>query len=214
MPEQLVPFLLVAIVIAIVPGPDTALGLRNSLRGGTSAMWWTGMGCCAGLVVHAAASMIGLSALLAASATAYTVVKVLGAAYLVWLGATTLWQSWKRRHDPVPEATLDLPTTEQHLSRTSAFRQGLVSNLLNPKIVLLFLTLIPQFVSGNEPRAATSMMLMLVFLGVSIVWWRLMSWTVGAMRQLVTRRRVRLALERVTGTVMVGLGLRVALGGS
>lgn len=214
MPEQLIPFLLVAIVIAVVPGPDTALGLRNSLRGGTTAMWWTGIGCCGGLVVHAAASMIGLSALLAASATAYTVVKVLGAAYLVWLGATTLWASWKQRHEPTQEPALEISASQQPITRRAAFRQGLISNLLNPKIVLLFLTLIPQFVGGNEPHTTTSMMLMLVFLGVSIVWWRLMSWTVGAMRRLVTKRRVRLTLERVTGTVMVGLGLRVALDGT
>ncbi|MEU6696417.1 LysE family translocator [Pseudonocardia sp. NPDC046786] len=101
MPPQLVPFVLVVIVLTVVPGPDTALGLRNGARGGSSAMWWTGLGACSGLCVHAAASVIGLSALLAASAETYTVVKVAGAAYLVWLGVSTLW-STRRRRDPVP----------------------------------------------------------------------------------------------------------------
>lgn len=82
MPEQLLPFLLVVTVLTVVPGPDTALGLGNSLRGGSTAMWWTGLGICSGIFVHATASVIGLSAVLAASASAYTVVKTAGAAYL------------------------------------------------------------------------------------------------------------------------------------
>ena len=75
MPAQLLPFLLVVVVVTLIPGPDTALGLRNSLRAGTTGMWWTGLGCCAGLLVHAVISVLGLSALLAASATAYLAVK-------------------------------------------------------------------------------------------------------------------------------------------
>lgn len=210
-PAQLLPFLLFAVILTVAPGPDTAVGLRNSLRGGTTAMWWTGLGCCAGLLVHAAASVVGVSALLAASAAAYTVVKIAGAAYLVWLGASTLWKSWRNRHEPT--ATLvDAPAVDAAaITRRSAFRQGLVSNLLNPKIILLFLTLIPQFISPGEPRLATSMVLASVFLGVALSWWRLSSWLVGRLRPLLARRRVGRALERVTGTVMIGLGLRVAL---
>ncbi|MFD0488400.1 LysE family translocator [Saccharopolyspora spinosporotrichia] len=136
-----------------MPGPDLALGLRNSLRGGTSAMWWTGLGCCSGLLVHAVASVVGLSALFAASAQAYMVLKLAGAAYLVWLGGSTLWKSWRNRHEPV---ALDLPAAPKTaIDRRTAFRQGLVSNLLNPKIILLFLTLLPQFISpgsrGSSP---------------------------------------------------------------
>lgn len=223
MPSQLVPFLLVVIVLTVVPGPDLALGLRNSLRGGTRAMWWTGLGCCTGLLVHAAASIAGLSALLAASATAYTVVKTAGAAYLVWLGASTLWKSWRHRHDAPETGDTGMLRRERNqpdtrspdltVTRRAAFRQGLLSNLLNPKIVFLFLTLLPQFVSPGEPRIATSMQLTGVFVGVALVWWRLTSWLVGNLRELIARRRVRLVLERLTGGLMVALGLRVVLDG-
>ncbi|MBB5071566.1 LysE family transporter [Saccharopolyspora gloriosae] len=209
MPAQLVPFVLFVIVVTLAPGPDTALGLRNSIRGGTAGMWWTGLGCCTGLLVHAAISVAGLSALLAASAVAYTALKIAGAAYLVWLGATTLWKSVRDRGEPAT----DLPAAAAGsgvLTRRAAFRQGLVSNVLNPKIILLFLTLLPQFISPGEPRTATSMILTLAFLGVALVYWRLASWLVGGLRGLLSRRRVRLALERITGTVMVGLGIRVA----
>lgn len=211
MPAQLIPFLAFTIILTIVPGPDIALGLRNSLRGGTTAMWWTGLGCCAGLLVHAAASIVGLSALLAASAAAYTVVKIAGAAYLVWLGATTLWKSLRHRNAPATPLTLPESTT---LTRRSAFRQGLVSNLLNPKIVLLFLTLLPQFIAPGEPRVATSVTLTAAFMVVALAWWRVASLLVGSLRTVLTRGRVKVALERLTGGVMVALGLRVAIDGA
>ena len=212
MPSQLIPFLLFVIVLTIVPGPDLALGLRNSLRGGSAAMWWTGLGCCAGLLVHAVASVIGLSAVFAASAQLYLAIKIAGACYLVWLGATTLWKSWRRRAEPVEPVEVVAPG--RPIGRRTAFRQGLVSNLLNPKIILLFLTLLPQFIEPGEPRAETSAVFTLVFLGVALVYWRLASWLVGGLRQVLTRRRVRLALERITGGVMVALGLRVAVDGA
>lgn len=214
-PAQLVPFLLFVIVLTIVPGPDIALGLRNSLRGGSNAMWWTGLGCCSGLLVHAAASIIGLSALLAASATAYTAVKIAGAAYLVWLGASTLWKSWRDRHQPAP-ATPEPNTDPAHtrISRLVAFRQGLLSNLLNPKIVLLFLTLLPQFIAPGEPRVATSIVLSLTFLAVALVWWRTTSWLIGGLRHMLTRTRVMHTLERLTGGALVAIGLRVAIDGT
>ncbi len=211
MPAHFLPFLLLAVLITIAPGPDIALGLRNSLRGGAAAMWWTGLGCCTGVLVHATASVVGLSALLAASATAYAVVKIAGATYLVWLGASTLWKSWRDRDAPsgplLPQAG-----EGSAITRPAAFRQGVVSNLLNPKIAVLFLTLLPQFVAPGESQMTTSAVLSATFVAVGLTWWRLSSLLVGGLRRFLTRHRVRLTLERVTGTVMVALGLRVAVG--
>jgi threonine/homoserine/homoserine lactone efflux protein len=214
MPEQLLPFLAVVVVLTVVPGPDTALGLRNSLRGGSAAMWWTGLGACSGIFVHAAASIVGLSAILAASATAYTYVKIAGAAYLCWLGATTLWKAWRNRNR---SASVDLPAVpagRTEIGRWSAFRQGFISDLLNPKIALLFLSLLPQFISPQEPRVLTSVVLTLVFVAVALVWWRLTSWLAGALRKTLARDGVRTGLELLTGSVMVALGIRVALEGT
>lgn len=211
MPEQVVPFLVVVIVLTVVPGPDTALGLRNSIRGGSSAMWWTGLGVCSGIFVHAAASVVGLSAILAASASAYSAIKIAGAAYLFWLGASTLWKIWRDRHqtsDPAAVAATSAPGGR--IDRRTAFRQGFVSDLLNPKIALLFLTLLPQFIEPDEPRALTSFVLTLVFVGVALVWWRLTSWLAGGLRKALARDRVRRTLEATTGAVMVLLGIRVA----
>lgn len=205
------PFLLVAIVITIIPGPDMALGLRNSLRAGMSGMWWTGLGCCAGVLGHAVLTVAGLSAVLAASATAYLAVKIAGAIYLVWLGASTLWKSWRDRHQHPHEPAVEQFGAAEPLTHRAAFRQGMVSNLLNPKIILLFLTLLPQFISPGEPRALTSLQLALAFLLVGLTYWRLSSWLVGGLRKLLDRRSVRIGLERVMGVVMLGFGLRVAL---
>lgn len=206
MPQQLLPFLLVVAVLTVTPGPDMALVLRNGVRGGSRLAWWTGLGCCSGIAVHATAAVVGLSALLAASAEAYTVVRLAGAAYLVYLGATALWHARRGGPAPSPEVGAGPP-----LSRATAYRQGVLSNILNPKIALLFLTLLPQFVSPQEPRLATSAALAGAFLVLAVLWWRVFSLGVGALGRFLSRERVRLWFERVTGVVLVALGLRVAL---
>ena len=207
MPAQLLPFLAVVVVLTLTPGPDMALVLRNGVRGGVRTAWWTGLGCCAGITVYAAASAIGLAAILATSATAFMVIKLVGAAYLVYLGVTALWHSME---PPASATPVPGPIPAPVVGRRAAFRQGLVSNLLNPKIALIFLTLIPQFVSPGEP-ASTTGVLAAVFLGLSVLWWRLLSLAIGVLGRVLSRQRVRTAVERVTGTVLIGLGVRVAL---
>jgi threonine/homoserine/homoserine lactone efflux protein len=207
-PVEIVPFLLVVAVLTLTPGPDMALVLRNGVRGGVPAAWWTGLGCCTGIAVHATAAVIGLSAVLAASATAFTVVKLAGAAYLVYLGLAALWHS--RRGEPGTAQPAAAPAVAV-AERGTAFRQGLVTDLLNPKIALLFLTLLPQFVSPGEPALATTAVLAAVFLGLAVLWWRLFSLAVAPLGRVLSRERVRTVFERVTGTVLVALGLRVAL---
>ena len=155
-----------------------ALVLRNGVRGGARLAWWTGLGCCAGIAVYAVASAIGLAAVLAASSEAFTVIKLVGAVYLVYLGATALWHSRKTATEEIRQSSTATATPEPTGQRTLAFRQGMVSNLLNPKIALIFLTLIPQFVSTGEPTRTTG---------------------------------VLAAVERVTGAVLIALGVRVAL---
>ncbi|SHG01386.1 LysE family translocator [Streptoalloteichus hindustanus] len=211
MPELILPFLLVVAVLTVTPGPDWAIVLRNGMRGGASLAWWTGLGCCTGIAAHAAAAVLGLSALLAASATAYTVVKLAGAAYLVYLGVTALWHARRgigAGSAPAPEVAAE---AGEPVTRGAAFRQGVLNNLLNPKIALLFLTLLPQFVAADEPRATTSAVLAVVFLVSAVLWWRVFSFAVGALGRALTRDRVRLTLERLTGGVLVALGVRVAL---
>ena len=207
MPHQFLPFLLVVGLLTLTPGPDMALVLRNGIRGGVRVAWWTGLGCCTGIAGYAAASALGLAALLAASPAAFTALKLVGAAYLVYLGVTSLF---RRPRPVVSEPAGPAVVPEPALARGQAFRQGLMSNLLNPKIALIFLTLIPQFVSPGEQALRTTAVLAGTFLAMAVLWWRIFSVAVGALGRLMARDRVRAAVERTTGVVLIGLGLRVA----
>ena len=204
MPRDLLPFLAIVAVLTITPGPDMALVLRNGVRGGSSAAWWTALGCCTGIACYAAATTAGLSVLLVKSHAAFTMLRFTGGIYLGYLGLTALWHARRR----LAAAAVGAPPVAS--SRT-AYRQGLVTNLLNPKIALLFLTLIPQFVATGEPAFRTTGFLAGTFLVVAVVWWRVFSLAVGAFGRVLARPRVRTWLERVTGVVLVGLGVRVVL---
>lgn len=206
MPAQALPFLAVIAVLTLTPGPDMALVLRNGVRGGVVIAWWTGLGCCVGIAVYATASAVGLAAILAASATAFTAIKFVGAAYLVYLGVTALWRS-RRNDTELVEAAGGLAPA---IGWSVAFRQGMLSNLLNPKIALIFLTLIPQFVSAGEP-ARTTGVLAALFLGVALLWWGVFSLAVGALGRVLSRPRVHATVDRVTGVVLIGLGCRIVL---
>lgn len=215
-PSLLVPFLLVVALLTVTPGPDMVLVLRNGAGGGTSAAWRTGLGSCTGIAAHACAAVLGLSALLAASETAYTGLKLAGAAYLVWLGVSALWGSFRapRSEPPTPAVAASAAAAAAGCAsgaRGGYYRQGLFTNLLNPKIALLFLTLLPQFVAAGEPRVVVTAELALVFLVIALLWWRLFSLAVGRLGVVMSRPRVRTALDRVSGSVLVGLGVRVAL---
>ena len=200
MPDLLVPYLAVIAVLTITPGPDMLLVLRNGIRGGSGAAWATGLGCCTGIAVHATLAVLGLSAILAASSEAFTVVKLAGAAYLVFLGVQAIVASGRPlagAHAPAPSG--------------SPYRQGLLTNLLNPKIALLFLTLLPQFVADGEPRVATTALLAMIFLGSAVAWWRAFSLLVGPLGRFLSRPRVVAWFERGTGVLLVAIGARVAL---
>ncbi|HEX8649077.1 MAG TPA: LysE family translocator [Thermoleophilaceae bacterium] len=206
MPELLAPYLAVIAVLTITPGPDMLLVLRNGIRDGSRAAWVTGLGCAAGIAIHAVLAVLGLSAIVAASAEAFTALKIAGAVYLVLLGLQEIAASLRRGQAPgLAERGPPAPAGR------SAFVQGLVSNLLNPKIALLFLTLLPQFVADGEPRVATTALLAAIFLAVAVLWWRAFSLAIGPLGRFLSRPRVVAWFDRGTGGLLVALGVRVAL---
>jgi len=177
MPSHLLPFLGVVILITLLPGPDMALGIRNGVRGGRRATWLTGLGCMVGLVVWATMSVLGLAAVLAASSRAFDVVRIAGAAYLAVLGLGALRSALGADEQGSGRMRLSTSALTVTASPSGArtptriwFRQGLISNLLNPKIALLFITLLPQFVAAHEPRTATTAELALTMLIVAALW--------------------------------------------
>src|SRR5277367_1582905 len=195
-----------------------ALGVRNGVRGGSRATWLTGVGCLTGLVVWATASVLGLAALLAASGRAFDVVRIVGAAYLLVLGVGALRSALTGREGgggrvqfavraPVDDAT----AAAAKVPASVWFRQGLASNLLNPKIALLFLTLLPQFVGAHEARTLTTAELAFSMFVVELVWWALFAAAIGVVSRALARSSVRRAVEGLAGTLLVGLAVKVAV---
>jgi len=209
--EQLLPFLVGSILVTVVPGADMALVMRQVFLGGTALAQRTIYGNLTGLVVHATALAAGLSALLATSAEAYTVVKLAGAAYLVLLGAQTIVASRRRRAaDRGADDRAAIPARGVPSMRT-AYLQGLLSTVLNPKPALLFLTYLPQFIDESRAVPPQIAFLAAVHIVVGLIWMTLYAHLVQRAHRTLTRDDVRRWLERVTGIVLIALGLRVAL---
>lgn len=204
--DQLLLFLGGSILVTIVPGPDMALVLRQVLIGGTALAQRTIYGNLTGLVVHATALAVGLSALLVTSAEAYTVVKLAGAAYLVFLGVQTLLSA--RRGEWAEDG---LAAGRSVPSMRTAYVQGLVSTVLNPKPALLFLAYLPQFVDYSRAVLPQIAFLAGVHILVGLIWMTLYAHIVQRAHRTLTRRDVRRWLEGATGVVLIALGLRVAL---
>jgi threonine/homoserine/homoserine lactone efflux protein len=215
-PERLVPFLAVVGVLTLLPGPDMALVTRNGIRGGPRAAWCTGMGTCLGLIIWAGTSVLGLAALLAASSRAFDALRIVGAVYLLALGIGALRSAASDEGERAARLTLSGESAGPAPPRDAGaprawFGQGLLSNLLNPKIALLFLTLLPQFVAPGESRTATSAELGLAMVLVDVVWWSAFSLAVGMVGRALARRSVRRTVEGAAGAVLVGVALRVAI---
>jgi threonine/homoserine/homoserine lactone efflux protein len=211
--EQLLPFLVGSILITVVPGADMALVTRQVFLGGTALAQRTVFGNLSGLVVHAIALAAGLSALLAASAEAYTVVKLAGAAYLVVLGLQTLRSARRARWE---NPAIDAPGADVRARRgvpsmRTAYVQGLVSTVLNPKPALLFLTYLPQFVDSSRAVLPQIAFLAGVHIVVGLIWMTTFAHIVARAHRTLTRPTVRRWLEGATGTVLILFGLRVAV---
>lgn len=202
--EDVLGFVAVVALIVVVPGPDMALVLQNGLAHGRRAALETAFGINAGLMVWAVLAALGIAAVLHASATAFTLLKLAGAAYLVWLGLRALVAAWRDGAAPGHAVT--------RRSRLSPYRQGLVTNLLNPKIALVFTTLIPQFVDAGDDAVAQTLVLAGVFIAIGLVWLTSYALLVSRVGVVLRRERVRRALNAVSGAVLTALGVRVALG--
>jgi threonine/homoserine/homoserine lactone efflux protein len=204
-PSHFLLFLAGSILVTVIPGADMALITRQVVLRGRRTAQATILGNLSGLVVHALALAVGLSALLVASATAYTAVKLAGAAYLVYLGVQSIRQARAR------SAHVEAETVARGARLGgNAYLQGLISTALNPKPALFFLSYVPQFIDRGGSVAFQVALLAAVHIAVGFVWLTLYAAFVARMHAVIARPRVRAALARATGVVLIGLGLRVA----
>jgi len=209
MDSRLWAFVVVATLLAITPGADTLLVVRNVLTRGRVAALLTVAGIAGGCVVHAVLSAVGVSLILVRSAEAFAVLRFCGAAYLIVLGVQSVRRWW--RVDDGARAASDSGAPALRTSRRlRSFVEGLLTNLLNPKVGIFYLAFLPQFIAPGDLALERSLRLAALHIGIGVVWLSVLSFGVGRIRPLVESRLWRARLEGVSGAVLIALGVKLA----
>ncbi len=222
---ELAGFITASIVIIVVPGVDFALVTRQTVRHGRRAGFAVLGGLFVAALVHASLATAGLSALLVSSPRVYTVLRVAGALYLIYLGGTILWATRPRRTVPAAQPVTvgggagDAPARtsapaaageEPHVARRS-FTMGIASQLLNVKVVIFYVSFVPQFVTPGAGAAARTAALAATFIGLAVLWWACYILLIDRLHAWLTRPSVLLVIERLTGLILIVLAVRIAL---
>lgn len=192
-------FLPIAVLVTVTPGAATAMVVRSALRGGVKAGVHTIAGNSIGVVTWALLSIVGISALVAASEVAFATLKLVGAVVLVYLGVQSLRRAGAR---------------EEPVTRTQRpFRDGVLTSLANPKLAVFFVALFPQFVGKSGNVLATTLLMAALIVALDWVWYGALAILASRAKAGFMRSRGGRWMERATGAVLIGLGLRVALSG-
>jgi threonine/homoserine/homoserine lactone efflux protein len=196
-------FVVAGILLNLTPGPDTAYILGRSIAQGRDAGIASALGICVGSLFHTCATALGLSAILATSAVAFTAIKLLGGAYLIFLGVKMLID---RRRE------LGLPSNFRRRTAAAAFRQGFLTNVLNPKVALFFLAFLPQFIDpASSAKLLAFLILGLTFVTTGAIWCLLLAWFAsGFSERLRANPTITAWLNRAVGSLFLFLGLRLA----
>lgn len=202
---HLLVFIGVAAVVIVVPGPDTAVVTKNVLVHGRRAALGSALGVGAGLSVWTVAAAVGLASVLRASALAFTVLKLVGALYLIWLGVEAL-----RAAGRTTSRTRSAPADNRVMGPLGGLRQGFLSDLANPKIGIFFTSLLPQFVDPGHAVLLPFLALGAVFVLMTVLWLSAYCFVVTRAATTLHRPRVKAAMDRVTGIVLIALGIRLA----
>jgi threonine/homoserine/homoserine lactone efflux protein len=221
---QFLAFLIVAGLLTITPGADMALVMRHALGGGTRPAFFASLGICLGTLIWGTASALGVSVVFAQSAPAFAVLKYVGGAYLLYLGVRALREAFGREGRPSASALRASPDREgrplrledaeparRGPSRSAAFAQGLLTNLLNPKVAVFYLTFLPQFVAPDRPVLSQSVFLAFMHVVMGLIWLTVYARFIDRMAAVLLTDRVKRRIEAVTGAVLMALGIRLAL---
>lgn len=203
-------FAVVAGLVTIIPGLDTALVLRVAVVEGRSRAYATALGICSGALIWGAAAAAGISVLLTASTVAYTAMRIVGAAYLLYLGATMLRDALRK---PVVAASDAEPAAG---TWWRAYRRGMATNLLNPKVGVFYVAMLPQFLPADTPALPMGVLLAFIHDVEAMLWFALLIGGVGLARRWLTGGgrvavRIRRWTDAVAGAVLVALGLRLGV---
>lgn len=206
---QILTFTGLAALLTISPGADTMLVIRSVLARGRGAGIMTTFGICCGLFVHATLSAAGLSLILVRSALAFEMLKLAGAAYLIFLGLQSLRQLTVS--GTAARTRLDAGAHGSPKTARRAFMEGMLNNMLNPKPAVFYLAFLPQFINPGDPVLAKSLLLAGIHFVMGIVWLSAVSVFLGRLKELLVGGAFRRWLEATSGAVLIGLGVRLAL---
>lgn len=196
----------VILLAAMSPGPDFVIMLRSVMAGGRRAGMACAAGIASGVLAWAIVTSVGIAGLLAASAVAFTVVKLVGAAYLVLLGAQALLAARRGGY----ERTAEPEAGQTRRSAFVAYRQGLLTNVFNPKVAVFFLALWPQFLPHDATVTDTAILTAVAGL-TSLVYFATLANVVTVLRGFLTASKVRRTIDAVMGTLLIGIGVRIAI---
>lgn len=197
-------FLIAITILTLTPGLDTALVIRNTSRGGLNDGCVTSLGICTGLFVHALFSAIGISAILAQSAELFQLVKMVGAAYLIWLGLSSLKALFKSNNGMSVNESLSKPFNAKR-----SLREGFLSNVLNPKTAVFYLAFLPQFVNPEGSPIVQSMTMAGIHFVIAMVWQCGLAGALNSAKNLLKNARFMKWMEGATGAVLVVLGVKL-----
>ncbi|MEV4244553.1 LysE family translocator [Streptosporangium canum] len=209
---SLLAFTVVALILTVSPGPDTVIVLRTTVSSGRRAGFLAGLGVNLGCYAWGVATALGLTALLAASDVAYTAVRIAGVAYLVWLGVRALWNARRAVPAEAAEAAEAVNGTGggPPVRALTIMRTGFVTNLLNPKVGVIYMTLLPQFVPADVPVLPATLLLVTIHNLLGAAWFAIVVLAASLMRRGLSRPVVRRRMEQLTGLVFIGFGIRLA----
>jgi threonine/homoserine/homoserine lactone efflux protein len=206
--SQLAAFCLLALALTLTPGADTALVTKNLVARGRRAAMYTTFGICLGCAVHAVASSLGLSVILAKSAAAFEAVKLVGAGYLIWIGIRTLRAAIRHADDSAAREAE--ARTTGHRWRAGLF-EGFATNLLNPKVALFYLLALPQFIAPGQNVLARSLTLAGIHIGMGLIWLSLYAAMLDRLKGVLRRGGFRRWFEGALGVILILLGGRLAV---
>ncbi|MDA5315258.1 LysE family translocator [Vibrio cholerae] len=199
-------FFIAITILTLTPGLDTALVIRNTSRAGFADGCTTSLGICFGLFVHATFSAIGISAILAQSAELFQIVKMIGAAYLIWLGISSL-RSLMKTGQGIEVASL----AHAQFRLIRSLREGFLSNVLNPKTAVFYLAFLPQFINPDYSPLAQSLLMALIHFVIAMVWQCGLAGALSSAKNLLKNASFMRWMEGTTGVVLVALGIKLLL---
>lgn len=196
-------FVITCIFLIILPGPDTAIMTKNTLTGGKQGGFKTMLGICCALSIHTLTAIAGLSAIIAKSALLFSIFKYIGAVYLIYLGIKSLWIL---RNQETTDTVV-----ESKYKNKSSFKQGFLTNLLNPKIAVFFLTFLPQFVNPERHTFMPFLILGITYIVLTVVWYLFYIYLLNQISAFMKKPKTQKVIEGITGTILIGFGIKLAL---